>query len=241
MRISKAWIVAVKDIRVALRRRYTITSLFMLPLILVVGLPLIEGRIAAAGGPRLENVLNAFSFWFAILGAIIPVSLATYSLVGEKIERSLEPLLATPITDGELLLGKTISSLIPPIAVLYVGSIVFMGLSDLATRSALGFLFFPNWTIGLVLLLVTPLAAILSIEVSVIISARANDVRAAQTQGTALAIPFGVIYVGVEVGAVALTVATVLVIAAILLVVDGALFLVSTRVFQREKILTEWT
>ncbi|MEZ4516047.1 MAG: ABC transporter permease subunit [Chloroflexota bacterium] len=42
--------------------------------------------------------LNLFVLLFMILPVAIPVTIAAYSVVGEKTNRSLEPLLATPIT-----------------------------------------------------------------------------------------------------------------------------------------------
>lgn len=50
-------------------------------------------------------MLNLFTLMFMILPVTIPVTIAAYSIVGEKTTRSLEPLLATPITTTELLLG----------------------------------------------------------------------------------------------------------------------------------------
>ena len=54
---------------------------------------------------------------FLTLLLLVPVTgaitFAGHSLVGEKLGRSLEPLLATPITTFELLVGKVIGALIP--------------------------------------------------------------------------------------------------------------------------------
>jgi hypothetical protein len=56
--------------------------------------------------------------------AIIPASLiAANALVGEREQNTLEPLLCTPLTDRELLIGKVLSSFIPSIALL-LGSIL---------------------------------------------------------------------------------------------------------------------
>ena len=44
---------------------------------------------------------------------MVPVTIAAYSIVGEKITRSLEPLLATPVTTTELLLGKGLAAALP--------------------------------------------------------------------------------------------------------------------------------
>jgi len=248
MRFSKAWIVAAKDIKVLLRHRYGLYSLILFPLIVGIGLPLVLRFIAsrAAGGQvvagaRLNDVMNAFAFFFAIGASILPTTLASYSLVGEKVEKSLEPLLATPITDAELFLGKSIASFLPPVGALWGSSLVFMALTDLVTYSYLGHAYFPNWAIAVILLLVAPFAAALSIEVNVIISSRANDPRAAQMEGMLMVIPFAAIYVATEVGAFSLNIPALLVIAAVLLGIDVAVFPVSTRIFQREEILTRWT
>src|SRR5438552_19041694 len=119
---------------------------------------------------QLPVLLPAFAFFYLILAGFIPTSIASYSIVGEKVEKSLEPLLATPTTDGEILLGKGISAFLPPIAAIWGGSAVFMVLIDLVTRGTLGYNFFPNWNAGIVLFLMVPLAAIMSVEWNVILS-----------------------------------------------------------------------
>jgi ABC-2 type transport system permease protein len=246
MRISKAWIVATKDIKAFLRKRYTIYSLVVFPIIIGIGLPFVlrfvilkQGTLL--GTQHLTDLLNAFAFFFAIGASLIPTLLASYSLVGEKVEKSLEPLLAAPVTDGELLLGKGLGAFIPALGSLYIGSIVFMVLSDLFTHSTLGYYYFPNWTIGILLLVLLPLMTVYSVEWSVIVSARATDPRAAQLQGILAAIPLFVIYVATEVGAITLSTATIWIICGVVFVVDIVLFFLSTRTFQREEILTKWT
>lgn len=245
MRILKAWIVATKDMRVFLRKKYAIYSMVLFPLIVGIGLPLVlrfaGARQGGLHGAQLVIIMNAFSFFFVIGSALLPTTLASYSLVGEKIEKSLEPLLAAPITDSELLLGKSIAAFIPPVGAIYISSIVFMALTDLVTHNTLGYSYFPNWTIGLILLVVVPLSAILSIEWSVIVSSRASDVRAAQMQGILIVLPLAAIYVASEIGAISLDIKNLLIISAVILVADIVLFFLSTRIFQREEILTKWT
>jgi ABC-2 type transport system permease protein len=245
MRISKAWIVATKDMRVFLRKKYAIYSMVLFPLVVGIGLPLVlhfaGARQGGLSSTRLPILMSSFSFFFLIGAASLPTVLASYSLVGEKIEKSLEPLLAAPITDSELLLGKSIAAFIPPIAAIYISSIVFMALSNLVTHNTLGYLYFPNWTMGLILLLLAPLSAILSIEWSVIVSSRASDARAAQMQGLFIVLPLAAIYVASEIGAISLDTKTLLIISGVILIADIILFFLSTRTFQREEILTKWT
>ena len=175
-----------------------------------------------------------------IIAAYIPTAIAAYSLIGEKVEKSLEPLLATPTTDGELLLGKSMAGFIPPIAAIYASSIVFMTLMDAITHASLGYWYFPNWTMGVILLVVAPLAVILSIEANVIISARASDVRSAQLQGSLIVLPFAALYVASEIKLITLTVPHLFIIAAVVLLIDIVLYSLSTKTFQREEILTKW-
>ncbi len=245
MRISKAWIIATKDMRVFLRKKYAIYSMVLFPLIIGIGLPLVlrfvGARRGGLSGVQLPIIMNAFSFFFLIGAAQLPIVLASYSLVGEKIEKSLEPLLAAPITDSELLLGKSIAAFIPPVAAIYISSFVFMVLANLVTRDTLGYSYFPNWTIGLILLLLVPLVAVLSVEWSVIVSSRASDARAAQMQGLFIVLPLAAIYIASEVGAISLDTRTLLIISAVILVADIILFFFSTKTFQREEILTRWT
>ena len=245
MRFSKSWNVATKDMKVFVRKKYAMYSMVLFPLIIGIVLPLVL-RFARANQGGLTNtqlpiLMDAFSFFFMIGAALLPTILASYSLVGEKIEKSLEPLLATPITDSELLFGKSVGAFIPPVLAIYIGSIIFMALSDILTHNTLGYLYFPNWTIGLILLLLVPLSAILSVEWSVIISSRATDPRAAQIQGVFIVLPLVGIYVASEVGAISLDSKNLLIIAAAILVADVILFFLSTKTFHRDEILTKWT
>jgi ABC-2 type transport system permease protein len=60
-------------------------------------------------------VVSNFMVMFMILPLAIPATIAAYSIVGEKVTRSLEPLLATPITTSELLIGKSLAAALPAI------------------------------------------------------------------------------------------------------------------------------
>ena len=245
MRTSKAWTIARKDIKVILRKRHALATLIVFPVFISLGLPevlhLVAVKITGAGElSALLDVMTAFSFFWVIGAAVLPTVLASYSLVGEKAERSLEPLLAAPITDRQLLLGKGIGALIPSAAALYIGILVFVILADAATRPVIGYDYFPNWTLGLIVLVLIPLTLVLSVAWSVIVSSRASDPRAAQLQGFLLVLPLGAIYVAVEIGALTLDNAFLGIMSGVILVLDVILYFLSARVLQREEILTKW-
>lgn len=79
--------------------------------------------------------------------------------------------MATLATDEEILLGKSLASSIPPLVAVYIGATVFMILSDILTYGNLGYLYYPNWTAALILLVVTPSTVIFSVELNVLVSA----------------------------------------------------------------------
>ena len=90
------------------------------------------------------------------------------------------------------------------------------------------------------LFLLAPLAAVLSIEVGVIVSSRVNDVRGANQISGLMWVPFIAVFVASLEGAFSFSIAPLLIIAVIVLVFDIALFFVSKSTFNREEILTKW-
>ena len=242
--LQNAWSVASKDFAIFRKRKGIVITTIALPLGIALGFPGIVVTLSQyAGTPidaSLAPFLNAFSFWFVIGAASLPSGIASYSIAGEKIQKSLEPLLATPMKDSEILLGKTIASFLPPIASMWAGSVVYMIIMDLVTRPGFGYLYYPNWSFGVMLLLLAPLASILAIELTVIVSARANDVRTVQQFTGVMFFPFLVIYLMTEIGVIVLNTANLLIMSGIFLAIDFFLFYLSTATFKREEILTKW-
>jgi len=249
MKLWKSWVIARKDFATFRTKRYVIYSLVVAPLLISIGLPLLIWLSLRSGIPPsqlpdvisgLHDVLNAFFFLFVLIAGILPISIGAYSIVGEKLERTLEPLLATPTTDGEILLGKVVAAFLPSIIATYAGAVIFMALMDAATSTTLGCVFFPNWTVAAILLVLVPLISILSVEFNVIISARVSDVRAARQFGALITLPLAGIYVAAEADFVSLTPTNLAIISAIILVIDVLLFSLSRATFRREEILTKW-
>ncbi len=161
--------------------------------------------------------------------------------MGEKLEKTLEPLLATPTTDGEILLGKSLAAFLPPMLSMWAGASTFMAASDyILLHAGLGYYYFPNWNAGVMLLILAPLAAVFSIETGVLASSRVTDVRGANQIAGLMFIPFMAVFVaGVE-GVITFSIGNLLIFAGGVLIFDVALFFVSKRTFRREEILTKW-
>jgi ABC-2 type transport system permease protein len=243
MRLSKAWTVASKDFKTIMKRKSILYSLLYFEAIVSVGLPFIIRYVAGKSSGAsliLPPLLDAFSILYVIGAALAPVGIASYSLIGEKVQKSLEPLLATPTTDEEILAGKSIAAFLPAMVANYLGALVFMVLVDLFTYGTLNTYYFPNWNMAINLLLLAPLACLLSVGYNVLVSSRMNDVRSAQQLGTLILLPFGAVYFLSELKVLTLTTNNMLIMAAVLLAIDGIVFYLVKATFQREEILTKW-
>ena len=196
MRLSKSWIIASKDLKIVREEEeHNLFNCRLPPHYFISSSDC--GRVCWAQERRkwVFRPRNSWCFCQHLFSsssysqAYIPTPIASYSLVGEKVEKSLEPLLATPTTDSEILLGKGIAAFLPPIGAIFGGATIFMVLIDLVTYGRLGYYYFPNLNTGIVLFLMVPLAAIMSVEWNVIVSSRVSDVRAAQQLGALIDAP----------------------------------------------------
>ena len=242
MRFWKAWIVTTKDFSVFRKNKYIFYSILAMPLMFGLILPLAMLLFLPPDVPAeaVTLILSVLNMYFAVMASILPTVIASYSFVGEKVEKSLEPLLATPTTDGELLFGKSLAAFLPCILATYIGAAAYVIVADVWSYMNLGVFLLPNLNWIIIVGLVAPLACILSVEANVIVSSRVSDVRAAQQLGSLVVLPIILILLlGSTIGFMpANTLALILSGAMAIAVV--ALFYVSKATFQREEILTKW-
>jgi hypothetical protein len=245
MRLSKAWIVASKDFKTFTKRKSILYTIIYFEVIVSIGLPLLMRFVVSRNnkvsvGSYLPTLLDAFSFLYVIGAALAPLGIASYSLIGEKVQKSLEPLLATPTTDEEILAGKSIAAFLPAIVANYIGALIFTVLMDLFTYSTLKSLYFPNSNFAIILFLLAPLACILSVGYNILVSSKVNDVRSAYQFGTLILVPLGAVYLLSELKVFSLTTGNMLIMGAVLAVTDGIVFYLVKTTFRREEILTKW-
>jgi ABC-2 type transport system permease protein len=232
-----------------------------LPFIVAVGVPLMTGEPLAHSSedafvqelwtayPALrtlgpEATMQSWLFrQFLLLLVLSPIaaamSVAAWAIIGEKQARSLEPLLASPLTTFELLAAKTLSSLLPALVLsvtmfgVYIAGIAILAGAGVArsllTAQPLSVMF-----------LLGPLAALAALQLAVCMSSRANDPRSAQQMGALIILPLAGLMVLQLMGAVPLSVSRVLLIVAGLVAVNVALAAAAVAVFDRESILTRW-
>jgi ABC-2 type transport system permease protein len=171
---------------------------------------------------------------------IIPVTIAAYSIVGEKTTRSLEPLLATPISTFELLAGKSLAATIPAIIVGWVSFGIFLvGLPIIGvSRAVISYVVGPTWLLAV--LVAGPLLAITAVNFALFISSRVNDPRVAEQISVMLVLPILAALIAQLAGIIVIDIFTMLSFIGALILVDIGMIYLGVTIFQRENILTRW-
>ena len=229
-----------------------------MPFLVAVVMPLVGGR-ALGSDPDLLKVsvvaglheelgpdgrVQYFLFQqFLMLFLLLPItgamSLAAHSVVGEKQARTLEPLLATPISTFDLLLAKVLGALAPTLAIAIVGLVLyFAGVALVADPGVMGAMLSARTFV--LVLLVGPASALVALQAAVLISSRVNDARTAQQFGVLIILPMTALLIAQFTGSLWLSAWILALIGGCMIVVWVLLMLVSVAIFEREAILTRW-
>jgi ABC-2 type transport system permease protein len=185
-------------------------------------------------------LVGSFMLFFLIMPLAIPVTIASYSIVGEKTTRSLEPLLATPTSTSEIILGKGLAAVIPAIAATWLSFAIFVvGARFLAASDRVfASIADPLWLVGMIL--VAPLLTVFSVNVAIVISSRVSDPRAAEQIGMVVMLPILGLFFLQLLGALELSVTSMALFGLAMLVIDAGMVALGVKLFQRETILTQW-
>jgi len=230
----------------------------LLPFVIAIVIPAATGRplgsdrglerISRALGPNTNlspsGRVQLFLFQqFLIVFLLMPVTgamaLAAHAIVGEKQARTLEPLLATPLTTFELLIAKVVGALLPTLAISTIGlSLYGLIIAMVAEPGVLRAMVSPTTLI--LIFGIGPMCALVSLQTAIVVSSRVNDARTAQQFGVLIVIPATGLVIAQVTGAVWLTAPMMTLIAAGLFVVWILLTLLSVALFEREAILTRW-
>lgn len=262
--MDKIWVITRKEWSEVFKNRFVLFTVAFLPLILTA-LPLAvlyftsrSGDLAQAGLSDMPESFRAlcggldggecaqyffisqFMLLFMLMPLAIPVTIASYSIIGEKTTRTLEPVLATPITTVELLLGKALAALIPAVLATWGGFTAFaLGAALMRLDpQVLSRLVDPLWLTAV--LVVGPLLAMAGVSVAVMVSSRANDPRVAEQLSMLVILPLLGVFFGQLTGLFFIDDRFILAMALVLALLDSGLLYFAVRLFQRETILTRW-
>ncbi len=256
--------IIVKEWREVFKNRFVLFTVAFLPL-MMTALPLvvlyITGRADDFGAlssadlpPQFESlcgdlsggdcmlyyIVTQFILLFMMVPIIVPMTVASYSIVGEKTTRTLEPLLATPVSTVEILIGKGLAGIIPAVLATWGGYLLYATGVYLMVQNPLvvSKLFDPIWLTAI--FLVGPLLSVMGVSIAVMISSRVNDPRVAEQISGIFVLPVVFLFVGQTTGLILINEQFILWMALGLAILDVILFYFATQVFQRETILSRW-
>jgi ABC-type Na+ efflux pump permease subunit len=227
-----------KEVREFRRNRFVIGTMAVLPLVFLITPMVTIFRIpASASGPQVRAAVGVISLLMLIIPIVIPPVIAAYSVVGERDQGTLEPVLTTPVRATELLLGKAAAAFLPSVGIAYaIYGVVLIGVRFGAAHVVSDVIFHPPELLAQILF--TPLLALWSIWVGIGISTRAGDVRVAQQLATVAGLPLLGFTSLISFQLLTPSVPLAIGLALALLVADIGAWRVVSRLFDRERLVT---
>jgi ABC-type Na+ efflux pump permease subunit len=211
---------------------------------LIASLPAnIQDKIAGMT-PQQVLIYIMTLYFFAPLFLIIPLMassvISSDSFAGEKERKTIEALLATPISDSELFTGKVLVSFVPAMIVTVASFAIYSTAVDITTLSLFnGTLLLPNADWLIIILGLAPTLALTSIGLTVIISAKVKGFREAQQISVVLLIPVLALVFAQASGAVLFGPIIVTLLIGIFALLNLLVFYTGVKVFKREEILSK--
>jgi ABC-2 type transport system permease protein len=206
----------------------------IIPVVFAVQPLVVVFRLDPATSPllRREHIL----LYMLAIPALVPSFIAAYSVVGERQQGTLEPVLTTPIRREELLLGKVLAALLPSMGVAYAVYLLVLACVELFAAPAVASAIIrpPDM---LAQLIFTPLLAGWSIWVAVLISTRSNDVRVAQQFAALASLPSIVLTTLVGVGVIKASIPLGLAAGVALLLLNRIGWRLVSAMFDRERLI----
>jgi ABC-type transport system involved in multi-copper enzyme maturation permease subunit len=178
--------IARKEIRTYRRTGSIVWAMSVIPFVFLIQ-PIISVFTLSSEAAAQLSHRHELLYMLAI-PALVPVLLASYAIVGERQEGTLEPVLTTPIRREELVLGKALAVLAPSIAIAYLVFGVFIALVALFAHPGVSSAIIRGPDV-LVQVLFTPLIAGWSVWLGIAISTRVSDVRVAQQLSVLASLP----------------------------------------------------
>jgi ABC-2 type transport system permease protein len=261
MRARIVWTILRREWMETLRNRLLLSTILIPPVLLTVAPIILAGAVgdralpaelatqvlrqkpewAAFSSGELAGAfaVQQFLVFFLLMPAYIPLSIATFSIIGEKQARSLEPVLAAPIRTEELLAGKAIAALVPGVLAGWATYVAFVALASAVYGPALfGVVTDASWLAGVFLL--GPAVGLSSVVAGVIVSARVNDPRVAQQIGGVVIVPIVGLVMVQATGTLLVGPLGYLLMSLAVLLVSLIGLRIGVRLFDREAILTRW-
>jgi ABC-type Na+ efflux pump permease subunit len=235
--LSRVGAVVRTELRDYRRKRAIIVGMVILPCLFLVE-PTVAIFFIAGSNSGIDQYVVFPLLSLLLIPVFTPPTLAAYTVAGEREQGTLEPLLTTPITKEEFILGRAAAVMLPTVALSYVISGLFLAAVRLFASAAVATAVFQHGPILIGMVLFTPLLAAWAIWVGMAVSVRANEVRVAQQLGMLSGLSAVGMVVLVALGDIQPTFNFAVKFAIVLLAIDVASLRVVSRMFDRERLVT---
>lgn len=241
--LRMALIITRREVRDAFRDWRIIIPIVLLTLFFPLLMNFTAGRMlrfvsdygAELVGTRLIPFLLLVVGFFPTSFSLV-IALETF--VGEKERRSLEPLLASPLTNAQLYLGKVLAAVVPPLFASYLGIAVYLvGLAITVDWT-------PPWQLFVQTLLLTTIQGIVMVAGAVIVSSQTTSTRAANLLASFIIVPMSLLIIlesiimfGAPDAESPRGIFALWVILGGLVIATGLFMRIGTRIFNREDLL----
>jgi ABC-type Na+ efflux pump permease subunit len=233
MSISRRHVRAIvrKELREYRHNGSIVWTMSVIPLIFIV--PTVIHIFGVAAGSSPGDLL----LYMLGIPALVPAVMASYSVVGERQQGTLEPVLTTPVRREEFMLGKALAALIPSLAISYGVYVVLVACIELFAQPGVA-AELVRWPELIAQLLFTPLLAGWSIWVGIAISTRFGEVRVAQQLGALASFPSVLVTALIAYAVIPASLGLAIGGAVLLLVLNGLGWRVTSAAFQRERLIS---
>ena len=173
---------------------------------------------------------------YLILPLMVASVIAADSFAGEKERKTLEALLYTPTTDGELFTAKLLAAWLPALGVAWGGFVLYTIVANVAAWSTMGRIFFPTVMWLVLVLWVAPAVAGVSLGFTVLVSVRAQGFQDAYQLGAMVVLPIVLLVIGQATGVMYFSTWLVFLLGLFCWILDAVLLWFGSRTFQRQQL-----
>lgn len=220
-----------KELREFRRNPNVLVAMAIYPVIFTIP-PVIDIFVTKAAQASTLAQFPVMTYMLAI-PAMVPAGVAAFSIVGEREQGTLEPMLGTPIRSAEFLLGKALALAVPAVALSYLVYGLILGSVELFADPAVTAAAVHGPDV-LAQFLFTPLLACWSIWLCFAVSSRARDIRVAQQLGVLVNLPSIAVPALIAYAVFKPSLPVVITIGTVLLAADAAGWRVITRTLSSE-------
>ena len=186
-------------------------------------------------------ILMAYIMYIMVLliPIILPAVTASETIVGEKERKTMEALLASPLSETELVTGKILSSFLPSVVGTAFAALTYSIITNIIINPYINSLLSLDALSIVFLFIIAPLLSILSVELMILISTRVTSVRDAYQLGSLVVLPLIMIVIGLVVSYLFISLLALIASVAILLILCTIFFKIATNVFDRERAIVK--